>query len=78
MNKDYQRELKGIYIRDIANDPQARSVMGLFRHLQHQLNISQADLLKLLYTKSLRQLKNEVDYKQGNCMEIDTRELDND
>lgn len=78
MNKDYQRVLKGIYIRDVANDPRARQAMGLFRHLQQQMNITQADLLKLMYYKSLKDIKAEYDFEKGNCMEIDTRELNND
>lgn len=52
--------MKAINIRDFGNDAKARQVMGLFKHIQHKLDITQAELLKLLYTSSLKELNDKI------------------
>lgn len=78
MNKQVGRPLKSLNIRDYSNDPQTRQMMGLFKHSAYELGLTQAELLKRLYYKSIKQVKAEVDFEQGNCMEIDLKELDNE
>lgn len=78
MNKQVGRELKSLNIRDFFNSPAHRQAMGYFKHTAYKLDITQAELLKRLQSKSLEQINREYDYEKGNCMEIDTRELDNE
>ncbi len=57
MNKQFDRELKALNIRDVNNDPELRKVIGLFRHLSHEMGITQGELLKKLYYQSLKDIK---------------------
>lgn len=65
MNKQFGRELKGVYIRDCKNNPRHRQIMGLFKHSAYELGLTQAELLSLLYIKSIKEVKNEID--QSKC-----------
>lgn len=75
MNKQVGRELKSLNIRDFFNSPAHRQAMGYFKHTAYKLNITQAELLKRLQSKSLEQINREYDYEKGNCMEIYVKSL---
>lgn len=62
--------MKALNIRDYQNDPQFRQIVGLFKHLAYEKGISQADMLKLLYTKSLQEIKTAYDFHKGNVVEV--------
>lgn len=75
MNKQYNRKLSGIYIRNVSNKPEIRSVIGLFKHLHQQMGITQEQLLQQLYSHSLKELKEQLDLQQGNVMEINIKPI---
>lgn len=70
--------MKALNIRDYKNDPQTRQIMGLFKHMAYELGLQQGDLLKLLYTNSLKDLVEQYKLEKGYVMEIDLKELRNE
>ncbi len=77
MNKQLNRDLKSLNIRDYEDNSQHRQAMGYFKHTAYKLGISQAELLLMLQTKSIEQINREYHFKHGHAQEFSVKEIRN-